>query len=109
MIFIFEDSDTVSIESGNVYVGISYLLKYVYEGIQNVAIDFARSNMLLKKRVQYFVENREIDEVIYVYMDLVADNVNTWGIFYSLIRNIVDKQLRNIFIIPIPSIEYIFI
>lgn len=109
MIFIFEDRLEIK-EKGLVvkYVGTSYLLKYVYDNT-NILVYFAESNIFLKRTLLKFVSVRKEDEPIILYMDLVADNRSTWGIFCNLIEIVLRNQFRNVYILPIPSIEYSFI
>lgn len=109
MIFIFEDRFEIR-EQGTLagYKGISYLLQFIYTDT-DVQLIFAESNRLLKSKLIEAVSKRIEDEPIIIYMDLVADNKGTWGIFQKLVQVIMQNDYKSVYVIPIPSIEYAFI
>lgn len=68
---------------------------------------FAEANSKVKDELLH-VKEKDVEEKGIVFVDLVADNMNTWGVFKTLIDIVIDKEWRNVAIIPIPCMEFCF-
>lgn len=99
MRMIFEDSYKNS--KGQV-IGSSLLLSQAYLN-DSVSVEFAESNDRLSSKM------KRDNEVCLIFPDLVADNINTWGVTKALMDKVVKRKFTNTFIVPIPCIEFIFI
>jgi hypothetical protein len=102
MIVIFEDSLVIS---DHEYIGISYMLE---KSLGDYSVVFAQCNDRVKGKLLSTIKIRENNESIIVFIDLIADNHNTWGIYESLIKVILKYNFENVYVIPIVCSEHIF-
>jgi hypothetical protein len=102
MIIIFEDKIDLPEQK---YIGLSYMMQHTFD---NSKVIFAESNDRIKGKILAAVKQREQSEEIVAFVDLVADNHNTWGIYESLVKTIIRDGLYNVYVIPIACSEHIF-
>lgn len=110
MYFVFEDSLLAKDSSGATvgYIGTSVMIQSVYEG-SNVKLLFAERNSGLKRKLNRALSKRDENEIVVVFVDLVPDNIDTVLIATQLMKHVLDSNFSNVLIMPIPSIEFIFV
>lgn len=107
MYMIFEDKLVVN-EEKRQYVGVSYLITEAFRNT-DVKVVFAESNAGLKTRLKDLAHNAEEGSPIFVFIDLVADNQNTWGLYSRLVDIACESERAMICVVPVPCIEYCYL
>jgi hypothetical protein len=101
MIVISEDSLK---NSKDMFIGTSYMMDKIFD---NAKIVFAGSNDSVIHKLENLIDKNDI---ILVFVDLIADNQSTWGVYIANIRYILQSSVENhnVFVIPFPCIEFVF-